>query len=1167
MIEDKLSKLHESIPEFSDTNKVKNNILKKYNNKATKKQKPIFRLAYISIPLVFLVVLIAFGAILIPLEIGSSNQQTEYEIRQNELSKLYLSGSKNYYSDYLESLEENIDEDYKSDYIKDLVEQNNKQEEQTVTEDVYFEVTIDYANGSSPVVIVVKKGELVYPEVFSRSGYYFLGWFIDGVELTSAIRIEKDTRIYAKWSVKKQVTIDGNYYEYYEDLDGAVIVNSKVLDTETLVIPSKLNGLDVVRLEAYSFNGAYSNNHNITKKLIIPDSVKEIKAVAISDYYILEEVYLPKNLEVLYSNALLDCPLLESIYIEDNPYFQVIDNMLIDKRSNTLLKGTVNSNTIPDGIITIEARAFSGYKTLKEINIPDSVEVIKSDAFKGCTSLKNIRLPEKLQEISSGVFNDCKNLEFVYIGKNVTKIHDLSFRGCNNLKSIIVDSENRVLYSTDSCLINRTTQTLVVGFNVESGIVNIPDGIKVIAHSAFYGRTTIKEVYFSDSVEIIEYSAFSECPNLEYVKINENLKEFEGFTFDSCIRLKEVVMPSSVEHLGQYIFRRCESLETIVMPSGVNTIPSGMFSGCINLKNIELKSIITTIESNAFNNCNKLESFDLSNTKKIGNDAFGFCRSLTSIDLGSAVEIGDRAFNYCMGLRNIYIPKTVISIGSLSFGNLRNSIVYCADKSIKSTWALDFCSGTECIFNSSLVLTYLDFVFVVINNNELKLTKYLGDEIEIIIPSELNGMKVTTIGEKAFYMKNAEKITIPSTVKLIDNNAFSYCESLKHIEIPSSVKEIQKYAFYNCTSLTSITLNEGLEILGASAFARCNLSTAIIPSTLKVCGGSIFNDNMHFLELINLSRIKYGFGNRIINTFDGLHYPSGVFTVDEDFLFCFDYTNGVINFVAYTGDDTFIELPSNVSFTVNDQVYETYIIRDSAFSYNQRIVKVVIPEGVTEIGDRAFFACFNLTSLTIPSTVTKIGDSVVVNDEHLFEIYNLSSLSNNDITKSSLTFYAKEVHTSLSVPSKVIKADNGLIYYVGGMGNNYIVGYDYVSEHLVLPSHINNEPYIIANHVFNDNLTIKTVVLPEGITEIQRNAFGDCENIKELVIPSSVTKIKWYAFYSMGSLEKVTFVDKTPWIIKTSSNPVSYKEIDVTDPYASANALQRNYMYDWNKNK
>lgn len=1167
MIEDKLSKLHESIPEFSDTNKVKNNILKKYNNKVSKKQMPIFRLAYISIPLVFLVILIASGAILIPLAINNENRQTEYDIRQDELSKLYLGGSKNYYSNYLESLEEDIDENYKSDYIKDLIEQNNKQEEETVVEDVYFEVTIDYANGSTPEVIVVKKGELVYPEVFSRYGYYFLGWFVDEVELDGAIRITEDTRIYAKWSVKRSATINGNYYEYYEDVDGAVIVSSKVLDTEVLVIPDKINGLDVVTLEAYSFNGAYSNNHNITKKLIIPDSVKEIKAVAISDYYILEEVYLPKNLEVLYSNALLDCPLLESIYIEDNPYFQVIDNMLIDKRSNSLVKGTLNSSVIPDGIVSIEARAFAGYKTIKEITIPETVEIIKSDAFNGCSSLKTVRLPDRLNEISSGVFNNCTNLEVVYIGKNVVSLHDMAFRGCNNLKSIIVDSENKVLYSTESCLINRTTQTLVVGFNVENGIVNIPEGIKVIAHSAFFGRKTIKEVYFSDSVEIIEYDAFAKCINLEYVKLNENLREFEGFTFEECFKLKDVVMPSSIEHLGQYIFWRCESLETITMPSGVNTIPSGMFSGCINLKSIELKSIITTVESNAFNNCNKLESFDLSNTKKIGNDAFGFCRALTSIDLGSAIEIGDRAFSYCMGLRNIYIPKTVISIGSLSFGNLRNSIVYCADKSIKSTWALDFCSGTECIFNSSLVLTYLDFVFVVINNNELKLTKYLGDEIEIIIPSELNGMKVTTIGEKAFYMKNIETISLPNTVKLIDNNAFSYCESLKHIEIPSSVKEIQEYAFYNCTSLTSIKLNEGLEILGASAFARCDLSTAIIPSTLKVCGGSIFNDNMHFLELINLSKIKYGFGNRIINTFDGLHYPSGVFTVDEDFLFCFDYANGVINFVAYTGDDTFIELPSNVSFTVNDQVYETYIIRDSAFSYNQRIVKVVLPEGVTEIGEKAFFACFNLTSLTIPSTVTKIGSSVVVNDEHLFEIYNLSSLSDADISKSDITYYAKEVHTSLSVPSKVVKADNGLIYYVGGMGNNYIVGYDYVSEHLVLPSHINNEPYIIANHVFNDNQTIKTVVLPEGITEIQRNAFGDCENIKELVIPSSVTKIQWYAFYSMGSLESVTFVDKTPWIFKTSSNPVSYKEIDVTDPYTSAKDLQRYYMYDWNKNK
>ena len=123
---------------------------------------------------------------------------SEFDKRQQELAKLYLSGSKNYLSNYILSLNGDEDEVYESEYTKNLLSENTKLEAETVVENIYYEVTVDYCNGSTPKKIVVKKGELVYPEVFTRSGYYFLGWFVDEVMLSKAIRITSDTRIYAK---------------------------------------------------------------------------------------------------------------------------------------------------------------------------------------------------------------------------------------------------------------------------------------------------------------------------------------------------------------------------------------------------------------------------------------------------------------------------------------------------------------------------------------------------------------------------------------------------------------------------------------------------------------------------------------------------------------------------------------------------------------------------------------------------------------------------------------------------------------------------------------------------------------------------------------------------------------------------------------------------------
>ena len=105
-----------------------------------------------------------------------------------------------------------------------------------------------------------------------------------------------------------------------------------------------------------------------------------------------------------------------------------------------------------------------------------------------------VKLPENLKVIDNGIFRYCSNLEEVYIGKNLEIIDESAFIGCNKLKSIIVNDENKKFYSTNSCLVDRTTKTLIVGLNVEDGIVTIPDGIKTIARNAFYGRTSLKKI-------------------------------------------------------------------------------------------------------------------------------------------------------------------------------------------------------------------------------------------------------------------------------------------------------------------------------------------------------------------------------------------------------------------------------------------------------------------------------------------------------------------------------------------------------------------------------------------------------------------------------------------------------------------------------------------------
>ena len=88
----------------------------------------------------------------------------------------------------------------------------------------------------------------------------------------------------------------------------------------------------------------------------------------------------------------------------------------------------------------------------------------------------------------------------------------------------------------------------------------------------------------------------------------------------------------------------------------------------------------------------------------------------------------------------------------------------------------------------------------------------LAAELDIVIPSEYNGLHVTEIGENAFEGEiHITNITIPDGVTLIGSDAFRNCRSLTSVTIGNGVISIGGLAFYECSSLTSITFKGTVE--------------------------------------------------------------------------------------------------------------------------------------------------------------------------------------------------------------------------------------------------------------------------------------------------------------------------------------------------------------------
>lgn len=385
------------------------------------------------------------------------------------------------------------------------------------------------------------------------------------------------------------------------------------------------------------------------------------------------------------------------------------------------------------------------------------------------------------------------------------------------------------------------------------------------------------------------------------------------------------------------------------------------------------------------------------------------------------------------------------------------------------------------------------------------------DNNEIIAINITDG--ITNIGDYAFdSCLNLEKVSLPNSVKTIGKYSFRNCTQLENISIPNSVNLIKEGAFDACIGLSSVEIPNSVNTIGMNAFCNCtNLNTLFIPNSVTDIGENAF---------FNVNKISY---NGIASG-----SPWGAISVSDDYMcgdnsrYSFDYNTKTLYISGY-GD--------MYNYNCNDSI--------SPFCEDKDIVNLVIEDGITSIGDYAFYYCTQLANIVLPNSLTRIGRSSFSNCHNLTNITFGDCLTNID----SLAFEQCRNLNNIRIPSSVLNIGYYAFYGVDTVlysgiangspwgankiindnrcGENITCCYDSNVDKLILTGY--GEMFDYENDSPFSDLSIKEIQIENGITSIGKNSFRNCIDIEKVNIASTIISIRNGAFNNCPSITDVYF--------------------------------------------
>ena len=512
--------------------------------------------------------------------------------------------------------------------------------------------------------------------------------------------------------------------------------------------------------------------------------------------------------------------------------------------ANAFEGNSVQKITLSERITKIGDRAFLNCTSLTDVNFSTGLESIGEYAFQRCTALSSVELPEGLNSLPYGAFYRCTKLSSVSLPSTLERIGSYAFYDIRTLRYITLPEgllyiDNGAFQYTGLSNIHIPKSTLYIGDSVFYGTyvnsVTFENGSKIAGIGHIDNTVISRLLPGSTKYESGYYIGSEENPYLVHIDVDGTVSSAAIHTDTAIImgfadqkKIKSVTVPTGVRGIGSRAFYGCTALETLVIEGGVLTICTDAFSGCTALADVSIGEGLIYMGDRAFYECTELYSIEIPEShcvfggnwkpNTLGNiirenkiykyssssAGTGYIWDMHSVEVSgnlksSALTFSDvESFSY--GYYDGYavfagcgkfaggeftVPETLYGIPITAVINLAG------DDNDKIT-ALNVPSSVSNLGTALSGCSFETFYLPESIKGALPPHMFSGFEVDEIVLH--NG--ITDIGS-AFSNSKIKRITIPESVRSIDEMAFSGCNNLEYVILPSTLRNIGGCAFLN----------------------------------------------------------------------------------------------------------------------------------------------------------------------------------------------------------------------------------------------------------------------------------------------------------------------------------------------------------------------------------